>query len=259
VTVHAAAWDDPSADWSSYDLAVLRSTWNYPPVRDEFVAWARTVPRLRNGAELVAWNTDKRYLVALSAAGVPVVPTTWVSPSADFRPPGGEFVVKPTVGAGSVDARRYQASSVSSVDAAVGHVSRLQTAGRHVMVQPYLAAVDSYGETALLYFGGEFSHAIRKGPLLAGPSAAVEGLYAREEITARTPSPAERAVGDAALAALQSEVPEAPLYARVDLIPGPDGQPLLVELELTEPSLFLGYAGGAPAAFARAIAALLQP
>jgi glutathione synthase/RimK-type ligase-like ATP-grasp enzyme len=252
VSVLAAAWDDPAVDWDSFDLAVLRSTWNYPPVRDAFVAWAGSVPRLANPAGLVAWNTDKRYLATLARSGVPVVPTTWIGPSDRFEPPAGDFVVKPAVGAGSVDAGRYQPSSV---DSAVAHVARLQAGGRLVMVQPYLPAVDSCGETAMLYLGGTFSHAIRKGPLLVGPSAAVEGLYVREKITTRTPSAAERAVADAALAAVP---PGDLLYARVDLIPGPSGEPLVVELELTEPSLFLEYGPGAAERFAAAIAARLR-
>jgi hypothetical protein len=140
------------------------------------------------------------------------------------------------------------------VDVAAAHVARLRAAGRLVMVQPYLAAVDTYGETAMLYLGGAFSHAVRKGPLLSGPSADVEGLYVRDEITPRTPSAAERAVADAALAAVP---PGDLLYARVDLIPGPSGEPLLIELELTEPSLFLEYGPGAPERFAAAIAARL--
>jgi hypothetical protein len=249
-TVHAAAWDDPSVDWHSYDLAVLRSAWNYPLVRDEFVAWAHTVPRLVNSADLVEWNTDKRYLAALSSAGVPIVPTSWIDPSSSFVAPSGDFVVKPSVGAGSLDAGRY---GPSTVDQARAHVSGLQASGRTVMVQPYLPGVDTYGETALLYLDGGYSHAIRKGPLLAGPASAVAGLFVEETVTPRVPSPAERAVAEAALAA----VPGRALYARVDLLPGPSGEPLLAELELTEASLFLGLSDGAPDRFAAALATLL--
>jgi hypothetical protein len=89
--------------------------------------------------------------------------------------------------------------------------------------------------------------------MLTGPASAVAGLFVPETVTPRTPSPAERAVADAALAA----VPGRPLYARVDLLPGPSGEPLLAEVELTEPSLFLGLADGAPDRFAAALAALL--
>ena len=124
------------------------------------------------------------------------------------------------------------------------------------MVQPYLRAVDTDGETALLFLAGpdglEFSHAIRKGPMLTGPDLGPDGLYKAEEITARTVRPEQLAVAERTLAAIPGGTRQL-LYARVDLIPGPDGEPVLVELELTEPSLFIGYAEGAPDRLATAI------
>lgn len=241
-----AVWDDPAVDWSAFDLTVLRTTWDYAPRREEFLAWTRAVPRLLNPAATVEANTDKRYLAALD---VPVVPTVFLAPGEAFTAPGGEYVLKPTVSAGSLDTGRYGPADDAL---AAAHVARLHAAGRTVMLQPYLTAVDDAGETALLYFNGEYSHAIRKGPMLTGPDLGTEGLFKGENITPRVPSGAERALGDALVASL-----DAPLYARVDLIPGPDGSPLLVELELVEPSLFLGHDPGAPARFARAIAARL--
>lgn len=247
ITVEPAVWSDPGVAWAGFALAVIRSTWDYARHRDSFVAWAREVPCLANPADLVAWNTDKVYLRELAAAGVPVVPTTWVAPDDRWTPPDGVYVIKPAVSAGSLDTGRYGPGDAALARA---HVERLQAAGRLVMVQPYLPAVDSDGETALVYLDGGFSHAIRKGPMLTGPDVGVTGLYREEEIAPRAASPAELSVGRAALAAL----PSVPLYARVDLIPGPDGAPRLVELELTEPSLFLGTAPDAPARLATAIA-----
>jgi hypothetical protein len=252
------AWDAP-VDWASFDLAVIRSPWDYVARREEFVAWAAKVPRLANPADVVAWNTDKRYLRALAAAGVPVVPTTWVEPGeAWVPPPVGEFVVKPAVGAGSLDAGRYDLDRAEHRDLAAVHVARLHAAGRLVMVQPYLAGVDTHGETALLYFpsgpdeqGLVFSHAIRKSAMLTGPDEHVPGMYKQETIHPRSPSLAEAAIARKALATVPGG-PDRLLYARVDLIPGPDG-PVLVELELTEPSLFLSTADGAPERFAEAI------
>jgi len=78
----------------------------------------------------------------------------------------------------------------------------------------------------------------------------VEGLFVQEQIDPREPTADERAVGAQVLAAIPGDVP---LYARVDLIAGPDGTPSLLELELTEPSLFLSFADGAPARLADAI------
>ncbi|MFD0971031.1 ATP-grasp domain-containing protein [Plantactinospora endophytica] len=263
IRAEAAIWDDPDVDWAGYALAVLRSPWDYPTRRAEFVAWTRTVPRLANPADLVRWNTDKRYLRELASAGVPTVPTTWLGPDDDWTLPAepGEYVVKPVVGAGSLDAGRYDLADAAQRELAGTHVKRLRAAGRWVMVQPYLSAVDTAGETGLLFFAGpdglRFSHAVRKGPMLVGPDYGVDGLFRPEQITPRTPAAAELAVAERVLAALPSG-PDRPLYARVDLIPGPDGAPVLVEVELTEPSLFLGHAPDAADRLADAIAARLD-
>src|SRR5690606_15560254 len=125
------------------------------------------------------------------------------------------------------------------IDAISAHVERLLRAGRSVLLQPYLDRVDDAGETALIHFDGAFSHAIRKGPLLrkdAGPTAE---LYAPEQIDAREPGADERALATKVLAALPFA--GMPAYARVDLIRAGDGSPLLLELELTEPSLFFAH------------------
>ncbi|MGC5052067.1 ATP-grasp domain-containing protein [Micromonospora sp. DT48] len=258
ITVDAVVWDDPSVDWARYDLSVLRSPWDYSSRRDEFVAWAARVPRLANPADVVRWNTDKRYLDRLAAAGVPTVPTGWVLPGEPWQPPAdhGEYVIKPAVSAGSQDTGRYDLADPEHRDLAVAHVRRLGAADRVAMVQPYLREVDTAGETALLFLAGPagltYSHAIRKGPMLTGPDEGVEALYKVEEITPRTAQPAQLAVAAQTLAAVPGGSDRL-LYARVDLIPGPDGAPVLVELELTEPSLFLGHADGAAERLADAI------
>ncbi len=256
--VTVAVWDDPNVDWNSFDLVVLRSPWDYTPRRDQFVAWADSVKNLVNAAGIVEWNTDKRYLAELQAAGARVVSTTWVSPDQPNwdMPAEGEWVIKPSVSAGSRDTGRYDLSSPEHRTHAAAHLKRLVTSGRVAMIQPYLEAVDTYGETALIFFGGAFSHAIRKGPMLDGPDLGVEGLYKAEAIVPRTPSEAELDTARAVLAAVPESLPAA-VYARVDVIPGPDGRPTLVELELTEPSLFLEHSDGAPGRLADALIALL--
>lgn len=258
--VHAepVVWDAHDADWSAYDLVVLRSTWDYPQRRQEFVAWARGVGALANPADVVEWNTDKRYLAELAAAGLPVVPTTWLAPGESWTPPAtGEYVIKPSVGAGSLDTERYRLDEIGQRRRASAHLARLHAADRDVVIQPYLSAVDSTGETALLFLGGRYSHAVRKGPMLTEKDSGAHTLYRPEEITPREATIPERAVGEQALAAVPGGK-ERLLYARVDLIPGPDGAPLLLEVELTEPSLFLAQAAGAPERFADAIVASLR-
>jgi O-ureido-D-serine cyclo-ligase len=242
-----AVWDDPAVVWSSFRMAVLRSTWDYVPRRDEFLAWAdraAAATRLANPPSVLRWNTDKRYLRGLGPA---VVPTVFVEPGEPVRLPDlADFVVKPSVGAGSIDAARYSASQSA---AAADHVRRLQARGRAAMIQPYLKEIDSAGETAMVYVAGEFSHAIRKGPILKGDVELVDGLYAREDIRPRDPTPAERETADR----IVSLAPKPLLYCRVDLVPGPDGRPLLLEFEAAEPSLFFNFAKGSADRFAKAI------
>jgi glutathione synthase/RimK-type ligase-like ATP-grasp enzyme len=248
IDVSVVAWDDPTVSWGRFDAVLLRSTWDYIDRLPEFLAWCdRTakVTKLWNGPDVVRWNTDKRYLGELAAKGVPVIESHFIAPGEDAAgfPDLAEYVVKPTVGAGSRDAQRYLREDRAAAEA---HVRRLLDAGRHVMVQPYLRAVDEQGETALLFFGDRFSHAIRKAPLLKRGEGPTRALFKEEHIQARTPSDAEHAVARQVLAAL----PFGPLvYARVDLLPSDTG-PQLLELELTEPSVFLPYGEGAAARYA---------
>lgn len=241
-------WDDPRVEWDDYDLVVLRSTWDYTERRDAFVAWCERVgPRLHNPPEVVRWNSDKRYLADLGSAGLPVVPTTFLDPSRPLDPlpvPSGPCVVKPAVSAGSRNTARHDGRA-----SAADHAHRLLSEGRVVMVQPYIAGVDIAGETALLYYDGVFDHAIRKGPMLLSGAAAVEGLFAPEAMEPRTPRAAEIAVGDAVIAEVQRRFGRL-LYARVDLL---GEQPAVLELELIEPSLFLGHSDGAAGRFAETV------
>lgn len=247
-----AIWDDPTVDWSAFDLTVVRNTWDYSGRRDAFVGWARGVPRLANAADVIAWNTDKHYLAELEAAGLPIVPTAFVEPGQRHLLElcrDVDVVVKPTVSAGSQNTLRLPPSWVFA------HVGRLHEMGKSAMVQPYLDGVDTAGETALLYFNGAFSHAIRKGPMLALGEVKDPELFAEEEITPRDPSPAERDLGDRVLAYVVERF-GCPLYARVDLLPL-GNRPVVIELELTEPSVFIAHADGAPERFADAIAAVV--
>jgi hypothetical protein len=254
IRAEPAVWDDPTIDWAAYDLVVVRSTWDYIDHRDDFLAWAAGVPRLANPLEVLRWNTDKRYLRELATADVPVVPTEWLEPGDDVRlPASGQYVIKPAISAGSRNTGRFDLSDTDQRELAVKHTNALLESGATAMVQPYLDAVDTAGETALLYLAGEFSHAVRKAPLLSGPDTAVDGLFRSEEIAPRNPTAAEREAGEAVLAALPSDLAGNLLYARADLIPDASGNPALLELELAEPSLFLAKEARAAGRFAAAI------
>lgn len=229
------SWDDPAT--LDADLVILRATWDYTERLDEFLAWTRSVPHLINSAQIVEWNADKRYLDDLHSKGVPVVPTEFFAAGDKVRVPEGEVVVKPAVGAGSTGAQRF-------VDAAeaVAHAAALQADGRAVLVQPYDARIAD-GETALVFLGGEESHAFTKGPMLppAGRSPDFDetGTYAQESLSPADPGDELWEVGRLAIAAVIGMFdlePQDLAYARVDVIGGRQ-DPRLLELELIEPGL----------------------
>jgi hypothetical protein len=248
--VDLVRWDDETVDWRTLSLAVVRSCWDYAWRLEEFLSWAASVPRLRNDVELLRWNTDKTYLRDLQTAGVPVVPTVWNPVDADELTDAGEWVVKPSVSAGSRDTARW-----SEPSAVLAHVAELTGAGRTAMLQPYLASVDDAGETAMLFIGGRFSHAVRKGPLLRRGEGVRQDRDSRGDLSRVHPTAAQRDVAGSVFEAIGMLVPGAapPLYARIDLVHDAAGRPVVLELELTEPSLFLPQAPEAAMSLVRAV------
>ncbi|MCP2258574.1 ATP-grasp domain [Streptoalloteichus tenebrarius] len=252
-----APWDDPSADFAGADLVVLRATWDYTLRRKEFLAWCDAVPRLANRADLVRWNTDKSYLADLASDGLAVVPTELVPPGAVPDWPDVDVVVKPAVGAGSHGARRF---APDQREEAASHLADLHTDGGVALVQPYQPAVDAEGETALVYLGGVYSHSFHKGPML-GNRVDPSGLFLAERLGPTTPTAEQRVLAEDTLDAVcarfgmrRNEL----VYARVDVLRGADGRQLLLELELTEPSLGFRQTGPeAPARFASAVRSAL--
>jgi glutathione synthase/RimK-type ligase-like ATP-grasp enzyme len=248
VRAETAVWDDPDVDWDAFDLVVVRSCWDYVPRRDAFLAWAERVPRLANPAPVLRWNTDKTYLRELASAGVGVVPTAWSATSRDELPAASEWVVKPTISAGAADTARWD-----DPDQALEHGARLLAAGRPTMTQPYVDAVDRDGETGLLFFGGTFSHAFRKGALLAPGGVPRADPEMQEDVGPRDAGPDEVAFAEQVVATAHELLGTELLYARVDVVRDADGTPLLMELELTEPSFFLEHTSTGADAFLDAV------
>jgi glutathione synthase/RimK-type ligase-like ATP-grasp enzyme len=239
-----AIWDDPDVDWAAFDLVVIRSTWDYQERRDEYLAWVRSVPGILNPPEVIEWNTDKRYLGELPRA----VHTEYLAPGESFAAPDGEYVVKPTVSAGSRHTARFGPGDEAR---AAALVAEIHAGGRTAMVQPYVSAVDELGETALLYFDGAYSHAVRKGPILRPGADPTGEVFAAEDIDPREPPADERALADEVVVFVRERF-GALAYTRVDIVRGDDG-PHVLELELTEPSLFFLQGDGAADRFAAAI------
>jgi hypothetical protein len=244
-------WTDDSVDWRAFDLVIIRSPWDYPARAVAFLAWldrvASDVPVL-NAPDLIRWNIDKIYLREIAAVSdVPLLPTTFCSDldavEKAFRAlDASRVVVKPSVSAGSQNTGLFDMDDPGALRLAA-HILEI---GKVVMVQPAIEGVQERGEHALLYFNGRFSHAISKGPLLAVGGGLLGGTYV-ETIESISPAPAERAVGDALVAAATTVLTRRglsgsdalPLYARVDIVDDPIRGPLVLEAELFEPSLFL--------------------
>lgn len=248
VEARMVAWRDASA-WTGPVPTVIRSTWDYIHHLDEFTDWVGRVAGqgpLWNPPRIVLANLHKRYLLQLAEQGVPVTPTELIERGSVLDPAARcaargwhDIVIKPAVGAGSHETHRVDPHSVE----AARLCARL---GAHsdLLLQPYLPSVEGHGERALVWIDGEFTHAVRKSPRFAGGAESVSD--------ALSISVEERAVGDAALAAVGCE---GLLYARVDVAPGLEGRPVVMELELVEPSLFLLQH---PPALQRLVAGLLR-
>jgi len=241
-----AEWDDPAVDWDDFALVVIRSTWDYASRRDDFLAWASSMHHLLNPYGVVEYSSDKHYLADLQSLGLRIVPSHFCDVGMEPEFFDGDFVVKPSIGAGSRDARRY--TEVDHDEARL-HVAQLHAKGRDVLIQPYVDAVDTEGERALIFIDGEFSHAMRKGAMLNVHELDRSALFRLDQMSLAHDEPdavhyAQRVLAAKGFSHL--------LYARVDLVRTDAGWAIM-ELELVEPSLFLTYNKEAPSKLTRAI------
>jgi glutathione synthase/RimK-type ligase-like ATP-grasp enzyme len=234
-------WDDAEVDWARFDVALIRSTWDYFKRREEFLAWTERVgalTRLYNPPETVRWNTHKFYLRELASKGVPIVPTAFVEQGSRADLPAlmeargwKAVVIKPAVSADSFATVRAEREGPEEGQR---HLDEHLPA-RDMLVQAYLPTVVEPGERCLIVIDGRVSHAVRKRSLFLG------GRHAGPEGLAVPVAPDE---ADAARRVLGHLGPRPPLYARVDLLRDESGLPRLMELELVEPSLFFAEGPG---------------
>ncbi|MFI4915788.1 MAG: RimK family alpha-L-glutamate ligase [Phycisphaerales bacterium JB060] len=274
--VTLAAWDDVltpvkdedgpfAGEMVSADVYVLRTTWDYWDSLDrfrEFLNVFATDERdgggLQNTPTTALANLNKIYLQELQLGGVPIVPTLFVKRGgepdaiAQARSNGwGAIVTKPAVGAAASGLEKFDRPDGDALAA----LAALTRGNRLALLQPYLPRITTEGETSLVYFNNALSHAVTKVPAQGDFRSQVDfcGAYTLVEPTEQQQDVAERA-----LAAWEDRFGDKPLYARVDLVPDHDGQPLLGELELIEPELFLDMADGAAETFASAILARVE-
>lgn len=252
-----AVWDDPAFDWAAVRLVVIRSTWDYTTRRAEYLAWAERVAAvtlLRNPLPIVRWNTHKAYLEDFARRGLPVVPTACfgVGARVDLAALMAErnwrdVVIKPAV---SATARETIRLADIGFDAAQAHLDRLLPR-EDMLVQPFLARIESEGELSVLFISDSYSHAIRKRPV-PGDYRAQDEFGGSMELV--TPAPDETQLASSVLATVGAPM----LYARIDLMRDDAGALCLSELELVEPMLYFRQHPPAADRLAAAIARLLQ-
>lgn len=252
VRPEVVCWDQP-VDWTEFALVVIRSPWNYYMHLSDFLDWARHVSELcpmLNPFPIIEWNCHKRYLIELEHAGVPIIPTRMierhsVEPMASLRTTNWtEVVIKPAVSAGAVGALRTRLDHLDCAE----HLRSI-TMDNDALVQPFMHSVTTTGETSLMFFDGQFSHAVCKRPQV--------GDYRVQDQHGGTVQPHEpsRAEMDVAMLALRT-APGSTTYARVDLVHR-NKQPALMELELIEPALFLAFSANATQRYSQALLAKL--
>jgi glutathione synthase/RimK-type ligase-like ATP-grasp enzyme len=249
-------WDADGVDWSAFDLCLIKSTWDYTRNHDQFLAWTRQVEAttpLRNPAPLIAWNSNKTYLRERAERGVRTVPTVWVVRDSDLNleellatQGWDDAVVKPVVDLGAENLHRVRRGE-PGIQKALN-----ETLQRHdAMVQPFLPSLEQQGELSLIHINGALTHTVRKRP--APGDFRVQSIWGGTTEPA-DPEPAQAELAQQAIAALDAP----PLYARADLVQGPNGDPCLIELELIEPNLYLSESPAAVGTLAEAIAASLS-
>jgi glutathione synthase/RimK-type ligase-like ATP-grasp enzyme len=241
-----AVWDDLSVDWAAAELVAVRSTWDYHRRTAEFLTWARQVERgtrLLNGADVFAWNADKRYLVDLELPHVPTAPLDDPSGLEALQQRWGTVVVKPRVGA----------SGIGVVVAARAEDAARLTGGPWV-VQPLVETVRTVGETSVFVFGGRAGSQVDKRP--GGDEVRVHEEYGGSSVPA--PLDPERAeLAERAVAWVERKFGHPAAYARIDVMRWQDGW-VVSELELIEPGLYLDVDPAPAEAFADTLVALLS-
>lgn len=230
VEAEPVVWSDPGVDWNAFDVALIRSTWDYIDEPESFLSVlgriASSSCRLFNPLDVVRWNSDKSYLFDIDAWGIPIVPTLRAATALGELPGWSRFVVKPAVGTGASDVSLVSRGDIGAT------LEQLSEAGslRDYLVQPMVESVVTEGEWSFVFVAGQFSHALLKKP--ADGDYRSQGIYGGT-IQPEAPRPDDLRQVEGILAALPYDL----LYARLDLV-RIDGRLAIMELELIEPILY---------------------
>ena len=267
--IEVPAWD-AAVDWSRYDAVLIRTTWDYHERQAEFVAWSEhvaSVTRLFHGPDVVRWNTDKSYLAALAAGGVPLAETVWLAAGMPLAGAlraitasaerWGRAFLKPIVGANSWRTLAFEADEAGLAAAATLLASvagAAETLAAGFMLQPYLPSVETGGERSLIWIDGAPSHAVAKVPV-RGDYRVQEDWGASDFGITAEPELADLAT--LAIRVAEGILGQRLLYGRADTLRDRDGRLVLVELELVEPCLFFRHGPDAGDRLARGLWARL--
>ncbi|GAA4403020.1 hypothetical protein [Tsukamurella soli] len=257
-TAEPVVWSDADVDWEQYDAVVLSGTWDYSQRYDDFLGWMWTVASktlVFNHEPLVRWYADKRYLRDYESEDVNIVPTQFITvhdPTLEHDYLGVEHIVRPSISTGLTETRRF---GPEESDASQAEIQRIKDMGKTAMVSPYLESADERSAVSLVYLDGEYSHAVAWSPRVergVEPSGDVHPVL---DVVDVEPTTAERQIADYAL---ERGVTEVPLYVRVDLLRTPSDEPMVLEVQLVEPNLFLSRVPGLVDKFARQIAGRIE-
>lgn len=246
IQYEVVAWD-ANIDWSQFDACLIRTTWDYQERFSEFTQWVKNVStqtKLFNSAEVLLWNSHKRYLKELEDSGIEIAPSEWLMQGGNYsveslmkKREWTKGFIKPLIGANARECCRFDLTD-EGIKKAQEHVDRL-TPKEDLVLQPYLESVEEFGETSGIFFDHEFSHGTRKVP--------VKGDYRVQDDYGAKDYPyelneQEKAVAEKALAWVEQKYGRL-LYARIDFLHDSDGNAFLNEMELIEPSLFFRHGG----------------
>ncbi|MDG1522326.1 MAG: hypothetical protein P8H55_06885 [Hellea sp.] len=234
------SWKSAAYQAKHYDAILPLFVWDYFDDNEaqfiEEMEKVDTTTNLYNPIEIIKWNSKKSYLNELEKRGAPVIRTINVDSASPINISKAfdtlstdRLVIKPLIGAGAWRQVLYNKGDTFP--------SRELLPPGPTMMQPFLPSVKKEGEYSLLFFGNDYSHALIKKP--KSGDYRIQSLYGGTE---ETYSPTKNEI-DAAQKILNT-LPFEPLYARVDLLRGNDGQLKLIELEMIEPYLYLSHSTG---------------